>query len=116
MLLLTTGPIENSLQNGTRTTKRVLIKIVNSSDVNTSTVEIVGTNLTANQIVYVSELITIPVNSVISKDYYADLDGFQFSFHISGLALSQTGISVWGKSDGVIQATHRLVLSELKIN
>ena len=77
------------------TTGRVMIKIVNSSDVNTSTVEIVGTNLTANQIVYVSELITIPVNSVISKDYYADLVGFRFSFHISGLALSQTRISVW---------------------
>ncbi|MYL63581.1 hypothetical protein GLW07_09475 [Bacillus hwajinpoensis] len=114
MVTLTTGPIENKPTNGIRTTQQVTIKISNRSSVNTSTVEIVGKNLNGTQTVYVLELITIPVNGVVSKTYFADLDGYQFSFNITGLAMTQTGISVWGKANGTLQPAHRLVLSELK--
>ena len=116
MSILTTGPIENKPTNGTRTTQQVTIKISNRSSVNTSTVEIVGKNLNGTQTVYVLELINIPVNGVVTKTYFADLDGYQFSFNITGLAMAQTGISVWRKSNGTLQSAHRLVLSELKVD
>ncbi len=116
MSILTTGPIENKPTNGIRTTQQVTIKISNRSSVNTSTVEIVGKHLNGTQTVYVLELITIPVNGVVSKTYFADFDGYQFSFDITGLAMAQTGISVWGKSNGTLQPAHRLVLSELKVD
>ncbi len=116
MVTLTTGPIENRPINGIRTTQQVTIKISNRSSVNTSTVEIVGKNLNGTQTVYVLELINIPVNGVVTKTYFADLDGYQFSFNITGLAMDQTGISVWGKSNGTLQSAHRLVLSELKVD
>ena len=114
MLTLTTGPIENNPTNGIRTTQQVTMKISNRSTVSTSSVEIVGTYLNATRTVYVLELITIPVTGVVSKTYFADLDGYQFSFHITGPATAQTGVSAWGKSNGNLQPAHRLVLSELK--
>ncbi|WLR59559.1 hypothetical protein [Guptibacillus hwajinpoensis] len=116
MLILTTGPIENKPTNGVRMTQQVTIKVSNRSSINTSTVEIVGKQLNGTQTVYVLELITIPVNGVVSKTYFADLDGYLFSFTINGLAMAQTGISVWGKSNGALQSAHRLVLSELKVD
>ena len=48
------------------------------------------------------------------RNYFANLDAFQFVFTTSGPAAESTEISVWGKNaSGQLVTTHRLVTDEL---
>ncbi len=60
------------------------------------------------------EQITITPNEVVTRNYFANLDSFQFVFTISGLAAESTEVSVWGKNaSGQLVTAHRLVSDEL---
>lgn len=114
MSYLSTGPIENNLVGGERPTQLVTIKLVNQSDVTSSMVQIEGYYMNGTRTLYVSELHTVGPNQVLTKDYYADFDSFEFLFTTPIQIDDPIQISVWGKSStGQLVTAHRLVFSEL---
>lgn len=114
MAILSTGPIENRPVGGVRPTQQVTVKIINTDSANFSTVFIQGYHLNGTRTLYVSELFTVAPNQVITKNYFANFDAFEFVFTISGPAEESTEISVWGKSgSGQLVTAHRLVSDEL---
>ncbi|WP_445667570.1 exosporium glycoprotein BclB-related protein [Paenibacillus sp. FSL F4-0122] len=63
---------------------------------------------------YVSELVNVAPNQVITNDYYANFDSFEFLFTTPTMIDDPIQISVWGKSStGQLVTAHRLVYSEL---
>lgn len=63
---------------------------------------------------YVLELFSVAPNQVVTKDYFANFDAFEFIFTTNDPASESTEISVLGKSgSGQLIAAHRLVLDEL---
>ncbi|MBM0632750.1 collagen-like protein, partial [Paenibacillus polymyxa] len=53
-------------------------------------------------------------NAVITRNFFANLDAFEFVFTTSGPAVNETQISVWGKDAlGQLVPAHRLVSDEL---
>jgi BclB C-terminal domain-containing protein len=111
---LSTGPIENNLVSGERPTQLVTIKLVNQSDVTTSTVQIEGYYMNGTRTLYVSELHTVGPNEAQTNDYYANFDSFEFIFTTPTLVDDPIQVSVWGKSStGQLVTAHRLVYSEL---
>ncbi len=63
---------------------------------------------------YVSESINVAPNQVITNNYFADLDAFEFTFTTADMANDPIQISFWGKnSTGALVTAHRLVSSEL---
>lgn len=114
MAILSTGPIENNAVNGVRPTVQVTVKIDNRDAVNPSAILIQGYDLTLTRTLYVSELITVSPDEVITRNYFANLDAYEFVFTTEGLAELQTEVSVWGKdSAGRLVTAHRLVSAEL---
>lgn len=114
MATISSGPIENNLVAGSRLTQSVTVKIDNNDPVNASNILIEGYVLNGTRTLYVLELITIDPNEVLTKTYYADLDGFEFIFTTSGPAESLTEVSMWGKNaTGQLVAAHRLVSAEI---
>ncbi|WP_241680094.1 hypothetical protein [Metabacillus mangrovi] len=114
MAILSTGPIENSPAGGSRPTQTVTVKIDNSSGTDSSTILIQGYQLNGTRTLYVSELLAIAPNQVITKNYFADVNAFEFVFTTGDAAASATEISVWGKNaSGQLVAAHRLVFDEL---
>ncbi|MFA9556957.1 hypothetical protein ACERII_06625 [Evansella sp. AB-rgal1] len=114
MPILSTGPIENNLVNGVRPSQQVTIKIDNRNSANFSIVSILGFSLNASRTLYVQEVFSVAPNQVITEDYLANFNGFEFIFTIEESMEDQTQISVWGKrSDGELVTAHRLVPSEL---
>jgi hypothetical protein len=114
MAILSTGPIENRPADGVRPTQQVTVKIDNNDSANFSTVFIQKYYLNGTRMVYVLEIFTVAPNQVVTKDYFANFDAFEFVFTTSGLAEESTEISVWGKSgSGQLIAAHRIVLDEL---
>ena len=113
MAILATGPIENNPVSGIRPTQQVTIKIDNHDSINSSTVLIKGFVLNGTRTLYVSELFSVAPNQVITKNYFANLNAFEFVFITGDPAADQTEISVWGKgASGQLVAAHRLVSSE----
>ncbi|AGX01991.1 hypothetical protein N288_02915 [Bacillus infantis NRRL B-14911] len=114
MRILSTGPIENNLVNGIRATQKLTIRFVNRNTVNPATVEVQGYRLDGTRSIYVLELFSLSPNQVITKDYYANLNAFEFIFIANGPGEEDTEISVWGKNNaGELIDIHRLVSSEL---
>ncbi|MEK5256480.1 exosporium glycoprotein BclB-related protein [Paenibacillus sp. FSL F4-0125] len=114
MSYLSTGPIENNLVGGERPTQLVTIKLVNQSDVSAAMIQIEGYYMNGTRTLYVSELHTVGPNQVLTKDYYADFDSFEFLFTTSAQIDDPIQVSVWGKSStGQLVTAHRLVYSEL---
>ncbi len=114
MRILSTGPIENNLVNGIRATQKLTIRFVNRNTVNPATVEVQGYRLDGARSIYVLELFSLSPNQVITKDYYANLNAFEFIFTANGPGEEDTEISVWGKNNaGELIDIHRLVSSEL---
>ncbi|OME65227.1 spore surface glycoprotein BclB [Paenibacillus odorifer] len=114
MSYLSTGPIENNLVSGERPTQLVTIKLVNQSDVTASLIQIEGYYMNGTRTLYVSELHTVGPNEVLTNDYYANFDSFEFSFSTPTLIDDPIQVSVWGKSStGQLVTAHRLVYSEL---
>ncbi|MEK4514803.1 hypothetical protein NSS64_06005 [Paenibacillus sp. FSL H8-0122] len=117
MAFLSTGPIENNPVGGVRPTQQVTVKIDNRSVDSASTVSIQGYYLSAGtRVMYVSELHHLAANQVITRNYYADFNGFEFTF-VTPEASEDSGpvqVSVWGKSStGQLVTAHRLVSEEL---
>ncbi|WP_394224078.1 hypothetical protein [Priestia aryabhattai] len=113
MGILSTGPIENNSIEGIRPTQRITIKIINRDPTNSSDVLIQGYFLNGFRTLYVLELFTLGPNEIITKDYFANFDAFEFVFTTSGPAEKNTEVSVWGKNDsGELIISHRLVSEE----
>ncbi len=114
MAILSTGPISNPLIGGSRLTRTVLVKIDNRHNANSSTVLIQGNRLNGTRTIYALEKVDLAPNQVQTREYFADFDGFEFVFGISGFAEARTQISVWGIDvSGQLVASHRLVSDEL---
>lgn len=113
MSILSTGPIENSPVSGIRPTQQVTIRLVNRATVDSVTVFLQGYVISTTRTLYVHELISIAPNEVVSKNYFADLDAFEFVFETSAEGVEEVGISVWGKqSSGQLVDAHRIVVHE----
>lgn len=113
MPILSTGPIENNAVSGVRPTQTVTVKVVNRDAMSASAVSIQGYLLGAARTLYVSEVITIAPDEVVTRDYFADLDAFEFVFTIGEATEEEIGISVWGKtSAGELVAAHRIIAHE----
>ncbi|MBT2282728.1 hypothetical protein J7E78_04145 [Paenibacillus polymyxa] len=114
MAILLTGPIDNSPVNGVRATQTVSIKIENQSAVNAATILIQGYSLIATRALYVSEQFTILPGAVATRNYFADLNSFEYVITVTGATPEDILVSFWGKnSAGSLVAAHRLVYSEL---
>lgn len=118
MAFLSTGPIENNPVNGIRPTQQVTVKMDNRSAVSASSISIQGYYLNAGtRVLYVNEVLPIAVNQVITRNYYADFNGFEFTFVTSNSPADVNDpvqVSVWGKSStGQLVTAHRLVSEEL---
>ncbi|CAH1057700.1 exosporium glycoprotein BclB-related protein [Paenibacillus pseudetheri] len=114
MSYLSTGPIENNLVSGERPTQLVTIKLVNQSDVTVSLIQVEGYYMNGTRTLYISELYTVGPNEVLTKDYYANFDSFEFVFTTPIVLDDPIQVSVWGKSStGQLVTAHRLVYSEL---
>ncbi|MRN56178.1 hypothetical protein [Paenibacillus monticola] len=115
MAILATGPIENSAVGGIRPTQQVTVKVINRDVVNTSTVLIQGYVLDGTRTLYVSEAFLMAANGVLTRNYFANLDAFEFIFTTGGAAEAQVEISVWGKqASGQLVDAHRIVVEELE--
>ncbi|WP_405116608.1 hypothetical protein MHH28_16025 [Paenibacillus sp. FSL K6-1217] len=114
MAILSTGPIENNAISGVRPTQTVTVKISKRNAAGGSSLSIQGYVLGATRTLYVSEVIHIAPNEVVTKNYFADLDAYEFVFLTADAAEEdEIGISVWGKSStGQLVAAHRVVTHE----
>lgn len=113
MAILSTGPIENNAVSGVRPTQRVTVKMVMRNATGSSSVSIQGFVLGSARTLYVSEVIELAPNQVVTRDYYADLDGFEFVFITGEVGEDDIGISVWGKNAaGQLVNAHRVVSHE----
>ncbi|WP_145411290.1 exosporium glycoprotein BclB-related protein [Paenibacillus xylanexedens] len=115
MSFLSTGPIENNSVSGVRPTQSVTIRIDNRSNSATSTIQLQGYYMTdGSRVLYVSESFDIAPNQVITNNYFANFDAFEFTFSTTAVVNDPVQVSVWGKSStGSLVAAHRLVSSEL---
>jgi hypothetical protein len=113
MAILSTGPIENNAVSGVRPTQTVTVKVVKRDAMSVSSISIQGYLLGATRTLYVSEVIDIAPNEVVTRNYFADLDAFEFIFTIGEAAEEEIGISVWGKNAaGQLVDAHRVVAHE----
>ncbi|APO47076.1 hypothetical protein BS614_25495 [Paenibacillus xylanexedens] len=115
MSFLSTGPIENNAVSGVRPTQTVTVKIDNRSDVTTSTIQIQGYYMSGGmRVLYVSETFDLAPNQIVTNNYFANLDAFEFTFTTTATVNDPVQVSVWGKSStGALVTAHRLVSSEL---
>lgn len=111
MAELTTGLIENTPVAGIRPTSSITVRITNDDTV-VASVQIMGFHLTGvTKTLYVLELFLVNPGEVATRNYFADLDAFEFQFETSSDAIET---SVWGKdTDGNLVVPHRLVPAEL---
>ncbi|MEK5493972.1 hypothetical protein MKZ24_25070 [Paenibacillus sp. FSL R7-0297] len=113
MAVLSTGPIENSPVSGVRQIQQVTVKIVNRDSVNSSTILIQGYFLNGLRTLYVLEEISLTPNVVITRNYGANFNAYEFVFTTGGLAEESTDVSVWGRDgSGVIIDVQRIVADE----
>ncbi|MFK0522667.1 exosporium glycoprotein BclB-related protein [Paenibacillus illinoisensis] len=115
MSFLSTGPIENNAVNGVRPTQTVTVRIDNRSDVTASSVQVQGNYMNGGlRVLYVSESFDIAPNQVVTNNYFANFDAFEFTFTTTATVNDPIQVSVWGKSStGSLVTAHRLVSSEL---
>jgi hypothetical protein len=117
LTILSTGPIENTAVSGVRPTKQVTIRFVSrAAAVDAVIVSVKGYMLDTTRTLYVSELISVAPNEALTRNYFADLDAFEFLFEISEANVGDVGISVWGKqASGELVDAHRVVEHEKTI-
>ncbi|MEK4438994.1 hypothetical protein [Paenibacillus sp. FSL K6-2862] len=114
MAVLSTGPIANNPVSGIRPTQFVTIKIDNRNVASSSTILIEGFYLNGTRTLYVQELVLIEPNVVLTRDFTANYNAFEFVFTTGGVAEGETQVSLWGKSSsGTVVAAHRIVSDEL---
>ncbi|TYS14123.1 hypothetical protein FZC78_19970 [Rossellomorea vietnamensis] len=113
MAVISSGPIENNPVNGTRPTTQVLVKIINTSAVSAATVLIQGYFLNGSRTLYVLEQINVGANEVVTRNYFANLNAFEYVFTTSEAGAEDTQISMWGRNAaGQLTTSHRLVSEE----
>ncbi|MGE7614634.1 hypothetical protein [Paenibacillus sp. NPDC101420] len=113
MALFSTGPIDNSPILGVRQTQIVTVKVVNRDSLNPYNLVIQGFLLNGSRSMYVNEMINLAPNQVLTRNYFADLDAFEFEFTTLEVVEAEVGISVWGKqASGELVEPHRLVAWE----
>lgn len=113
MAVLSTGPIENSPVSGIRPIQQVTVKIINRDLVNSSIILIQGYFLNGLRTLNALEQIALAPNAVITRNYTANFNAYEFVFTTSGLAEESTDISVWGKNgSGTIIGAQRIVADE----
>ncbi|MNC46570.1 hypothetical protein D3C75_955940 [compost metagenome] len=113
MAILSTGPIENNPVSGVRPTQSVTVRIVNRSSVSTAGLLIKGYYFNTLKNLYVSKVLSVAPNETLCRDYFADLDAFEFMFTTNGIVETEIGVSVWGKQAGGQRAfAHRVVTHE----
>ncbi|KAA8782824.1 hypothetical protein ABIE27_000295 [Paenibacillus sp. 4624] len=113
MAILSTGPIENNAVSGGRPTKQVTIRLVSRAVADAVSVSVQGYVLSTTRTLYVSELISIAPNEAVTRNYFADVDAFEFEFGVSNERVGEVGISVWGKdASGQLVDAHRVVEHE----
>lgn len=111
MDLLATGLIENTPVSGVRPTSTFTVKITNNDTI-AAIIQTYGFFVTgATKTLYVLELFAVVAGEVVTKNYTAQFDAFEFQFMISSDALE---ISAWGKNaSGNLVAAHRVLPAEL---
>lgn len=113
MSIISTGPIENNPVAGVRPTQLVTVRLVSRAAVEAISVVIQGYVLNGTRTVYVSETVNLAPNESLLRNYYADLNGFEFVFNTGETDDQLLGISVWGKQNtGELTAAHRIVTHE----
>ncbi|MGM0846611.1 MAG: hypothetical protein ACQEUT_16675 [Bacillota bacterium] len=113
MAVLSSGPIENNPVNGARPTTQVLVKLINTSDADPAAVLIQGYFLDGSRTLYVLEEVSVGANQVVTRAYFANLDGYEYIFTTSGQGAEDTQISIWGRDiPGELTTSHRLVSEE----
>ncbi|HBS45023.1 MAG TPA: hypothetical protein DEA91_12180 [Paenibacillus sp.] len=113
MALFSTGPIDNGPILGVRQTQIVTVKAVNRDSLNSYNLVIQGFSLNGSRTMYVNEMESLAPNQVITMNYFADLDAFEFEFTTLEEVEAEIGISVWGKQvSGEIVEPHRIVAWE----
>ncbi|MDH6373232.1 hypothetical protein M2444_005062 [Paenibacillus sp. PastF-3] len=113
MALFSTGPIDNSPILGIRQTQIVTVKVVNRDSLNPYNLVIQGFFLNGSRTMYVNETVNLTPNQVLTRNYFADLDAFEFVFATLEEVEAQVGISVWGKqASGQLVDPHRVVAWE----
>ncbi|SHJ21451.1 hypothetical protein SAMN02746098_05351, partial [Desulfosporosinus lacus DSM 15449] len=111
MTELTTGLIENAPVTGVRPTSMFTVKITNDATT-TANIDILGFFVTGTiKTMYVSEAFVLAEGEVATRDYYAQLNAFEFQFIVS---TDDVKVSAWGKdSAGNLVAAHRVLSAEL---
>jgi hypothetical protein len=113
MALFSTGPIDNSPILGIRQTEMVTVKVVNRDSLNSYNLVIQGFLLNGSRTMYVNEMVSLAPNQVLTRNYFADLDAFEFEFVTLAEVEAEIGISVWGKqASGELVDSHRIVAWE----
>ncbi|RIW28056.1 hypothetical protein D3H55_22290 [Bacillus salacetis] len=113
MAVLSSGPIENNPVNGVRPTQQLLIKLINTSSTDASSVLIQGYFLNGTRTLYVLELVNLAPNQVATRNYFANLNGYEFVFETMGAGADETQISLWGRNAaGQFVTAQRLVAEE----
>ncbi|MBW4081127.1 hypothetical protein [Paenibacillus sp. S150] len=113
MAILSTGPIENNPVLGVRPTQQVTIKLVCRDTVDSVMVSIQGYVLSTTRTLYVNEVLNIAANEVVTRDYFANMDAFEFIFTTDSADPEAIGISLWGKqASGQLVDAHRVVEQE----
>ncbi|MGE6578486.1 YVTN family beta-propeller repeat-containing protein, partial [Paenibacillus xylanexedens] len=116
MANLSTGPIENNISGvtGTRPTQFITVKIDNRNLTDVFNVLLLGYFLDGVRTLYVEELFNVLPNQVVTKDFVANFDAFEFIFSTADTAAPEAQISVWGKdAEDELVTAHRLVSQEL---
>ncbi|HEY4431654.1 MAG TPA: hypothetical protein VGN87_11490 [Paenibacillus sp.] len=113
MALFSTGPMDNSPILGIRQTQIVTVKVVNRDSLNPYNLVIQGFVLNGSRTMYVNEMVNLSPNQVLTRNYFADLNAFEFVFATLEEVEAQVGISVWGKqASGQLVDSHRVVAWE----
>lgn len=113
MALFSTGPMDNGPIMGIRQTQIVTVKVVNRDSLNPYNLVIQGFYLNGSRTMYVNEMVSLAPNQVLTRDYFADFNAFEFEFATSEEVEAQIGISVWGKqASGELVDSHRVVAWE----
>lgn len=113
MAILSTGPIDNNPVSGVRPTQQVTIRLASRAATGSLTVSVQGYVLSTTRTLYVSEMISIAPNETVTRNYFADLDAYEFVFETSMGGVEGVGVSVWGKqASGQLVDAHRVVEHE----
>lgn len=113
MALYSTGPIDNAQILGVRQTQIVTVKVVNRDSLNPYNFVIQGFLLSGSRTMYVNEMLNLAPNQVLTRNYFADLDVFEFVFATVDEVEAEIGISVWGKqASGQLVDPHRIAAWE----